>query len=164
MGRSINDVLLRRGDDTVSVHGCAITVVKATTGAPLSHTSGITHHRLTVDTVVDVAPSGRGRWQIDTDNTPVLTTKGDHLEHHCGHGKQSLAACMLRRNLLALLFHTVVEWSDDRYALLRRVRARRQTFCHAIQALRRSMVFDHWEHLMDCMIRGLELALQFDSS
>jgi hypothetical protein len=48
-----------------------------------------------------------------------------------------------------LLFHTVLEWSDDKYALLRRVLARRQTFFQDIQTLMRYMVFDDWEHLMD---------------
>jgi hypothetical protein len=41
---------------------------------------------------------------------------------------------MLSLNLLAFLFHTVLEWSDDKYALLRQVLARRQTFFHDIQA------------------------------
>jgi hypothetical protein len=33
-----------------------------------------------------------------------------------------------------------------------------------IQALMCYMVFDHWERLMDCMIRGLELELPYDTS
>ncbi len=43
----------------------------------------------------------------------VLKTKGYHLEHHFGHGKTYWSATLLRLNLLAFLFHTVVEWSDD---------------------------------------------------
>ena len=58
----------------------------------------------------------------------------------------------------------MLEWSDDTYALLRQVLARRQTFFQDIQAFTRSMVFDHWDHLMDCMIRGLELESQCDTS
>jgi len=58
----------------------------------------------------------------------------------------------------------VLEWSEARYALLRRVLARRQTFFHDVQAFMRSMVFDNWEHLMDFMIRGLELESQVDTS
>ena len=64
---------------------------------------------------------------------------------------------MLSLNLLALLFHTVLEWSDDTYALLRQVLARRQTCFEDIRALMRSMVFDSWQHLMAFMIRGLAL-------
>ena len=94
----------------------------------------------------------------------VLKTKGYQLEHNFGHGKQYLAAFLLSLNLLAFLFHTVLEWSNATYALLRRVLARRQTFFHDIQALMRYMVFDSWEHLLAFMIRGLELESQVDTS
>jgi hypothetical protein len=71
---------------------------------------------------------------------------------------------MLSLTLLAFLFHTVLAWSDDQYALLRQVLARRQSFFNDIQALMRYMVFDDWHHLMDFMIRGLELDSHFDTS
>jgi len=87
MVRYLNEVLLRRGDEALSVNGFAITVVDAKTGAQLSHKSCITKHRLTADNVVDVAQSGRGRWKIENENTNVLKTKGYHLEHNFGHGK-----------------------------------------------------------------------------
>jgi hypothetical protein len=160
----LNDVLLRRGDDALSVNWFDSTVVNAKTGEQLYHNSCITNHRLTADNVVDVAQSGRGRWKIENENNNVLKTKGYHLEHNFGHGKQYLSAFLLSLNLLAFLFHTVLEWSDEQYALLRRVLARRQTFFHDIQALMRYMVFDSWEHLMHCMIRGLELESQVDTS
>ena len=55
--------------------------------------------------------------------------------------------------------HTVgvLEWSDTRYALLRQVLARRQTFFEDIRALTRYVVFDSWQHLIEFMIRGLEI-------
>ena len=162
--RYINDVLLRGGDEALSVNWFDSTVVNAKTGEQLYHNSCITNHRLTTDNVVDVAQSGRGRWKIENENNNVLKTKGYHLEHNFGHGKQYLAAFMLSLNLLAFLFHTVLEWSDDKYALLRQVLARRQTFFNDIQALMRYMVFDSWEHLMDFMIRGLELESQVNTS
>jgi hypothetical protein len=62
-----------------------------------------------------------------------------------------------------LLFHTVLAWSDEQYALLRRVLARRQTFFEDIRALTRYMVFESWDHLMDGMIQGLELQPQGDT-
>jgi len=164
MVRYINDVLLRSGSDALSVHWFDITVVHAKTGEQLYHNSCITNHRLTADNVLDVAQSGRGRWKIENENNNVLKTKGYHLEHNFGHGKMYLSAFMLSLNLLAFLFHTVLEWSDDKYALLRQVLARRQTFFNDIQALTRYMIFDHWEQLMDFMIRGLELESHFDTS
>jgi hypothetical protein len=163
MVRYLNDVLLRSGHDALSVHWFEITVVNAKTGEQLYHNSCITNHRLTADNVVAVAQSGRGRWKIENENNNVLKTKGYHLEHNFGHGKQYLAAFLLSLNLLAFLFHTVLEWSDPKYALLRQVLAKRQTFFHDIQALMRYMAFDHWDHLMEFMIRGLELESQCDT-
>jgi hypothetical protein len=164
MVRYLNDVLLRSGDEALSVNWFESTVANAATGEQLYHNSYITNHPLTPDNVVDMAQSGRGRWKIENENNNVLKTKGYHLEHNFGHGKQYLSAFMLSLNLLAFLYHTILEWSDDKYALLRQVLARRQTFFQDIQALMRYMVFDHWDHLMDFMIRGLELESQFDTS
>jgi hypothetical protein len=162
--RYINDVLLRGGDDAMAVNWFERRIVSAKTGEQLYHNSFITNHRLRADNVAEVAQAGRGRWKIENENNNVLKTKGDHLEHNFGHGQQYLAAFMLSLNLLAFLFHTVLEWSDEKYALLRRVLARRQTFFEDIQALTRYMVFDRWHHLMDFMIQGLEIQPQLDTS
>jgi hypothetical protein len=155
--RYINDVFLRGGKDALSVNWLEITVVHAKTGEQLYYNSFITNHQITDDNVADIAQAGRGRWKIENENNNVLKTKGYHIEHNFGHGKKYLAAFMLSLNLLAFLFHTVLEWCDDKYALLRKTLARRQTFFDDIRALTRYMVFENWHHLMDFMIRGLEL-------
>jgi len=162
--RYLNDVLLRSGDKALSVDWFDITVVNAKTGEQLYHNTCITNHHLPADKAVAVAQARRGRWKIENENNNVLKTKGYHVEHNFGHGQQYLSALLLSLNLLAFLFHTVLEWNDDKDALLRQVLARRQTFFHDIQALMRYMVFDHWDHLMDFMIRGLELESQFNTS
>ncbi|HEY5871158.1 MAG TPA: ISNCY family transposase [Candidatus Tectomicrobia bacterium] len=164
MVRYLNEVLLRKGDDAMAVNGFEITVVHAKTGAQLYHNSCITTHRLTAENVVAVAQAGRGRWKSENEHNNVLKTKGYHLEHNFGHGKRYLSAFLLSLNLLAFLFHTVLEWSDAQYALLRRVLARRQTFFQDVQAFMRYMVFDNWEHLMGFMIRGLALESPLDTS
>ena len=157
MYRWLHDVLLLDGKETLAVNWFELTVVNATTGAQLYHNSFITNHRVTADNVAEVAQAGRGRWKIENENNNVLKTKGYHIEHNFGHGQQYLAALMLSLNLLALLFHTVLEWSDAKYTLLRQVLARRQTFFDDIRALMRYLVFDSWQHLIEFMIRGLEL-------
>ena len=155
--RSSNDVFLRSGKDALAVHWFEITVIHAKTGEQLYHNRFITHHQVTDDNVMDMAQAGRGRWKIENEHNNVLKTKGYHIEHNFGHGKTSLAAFMRSLNVLALLFHTVLQWCDDKYALLRQVLARRQTFFDDMRALTRYMVFESWHHLMDFMIRGLEL-------
>lgn len=157
MVRYLNDVLLKGGKDALSVNWLALTVVHAKTGEQLYYNSFITNHRLSADNVVEVAQAGRGRWKIENENNNVLKTKGYHIEHSFGHGQKYLAAFMLSLNLLAFLFHTVLEWCDDQYALLRHVLVRRQTFFDDIRALTRYMVFESWDHLMAFMISGLKL-------
>jgi hypothetical protein len=150
-------VSLLDGQEALSVTWFAITVVNAKPGAHLSHNSLITNHRVTGENVAEVAQAGRGRWKIANEHHHVLKTKGSHVAHNFGHGKQSLAAGMRSLTLIACLCHPVVEWSDTTYAVRRQVLARRQTFCEDIRALTRSMVFDSWQHLRECMIKGLEI-------
>jgi hypothetical protein len=161
--RGINDVLLQDGKHTLSVNWLEITVINAKTGAQLYDNTFITNHRLSAQNVAQVAQAGRGRWKIENENNNVLKTKGYHLEHNFGHGKQYLSATILSLNLLAFLFHTVLEWSDEPYALLRQVLARRQTFFEDFRALTHYMVLESWHHLMDFMIRGLKLETRLDS-
>jgi hypothetical protein len=161
--RFVNDVLLQDGKQTLSVNWVEITVVNAKTGAQLYDNTFITNHRLSAQNVAQVAHAGRGRWKIENENNNVLKTKGYHLAHNFGHGKQYLSATMLSLNLLAFLFHTVLEWSDAQYALLRQVLARRQTFFEDFRALTRYMVFESWHHLMAFMMRGLKLETRLDS-
>jgi hypothetical protein len=59
---------------------------------------------------------------------------------------------------------TKITWCDDKYALLRQVLTRRQTFFDDLRALTRYMVFDSWEQLMDFMIKGLELEARLETT
>jgi hypothetical protein len=161
--RYMNDVFLRGGPDALAVNWLEITSVHAKTGEQLYHNSFITNHRLSAQNVSQVAQAGRGRWKVENENNNVLKTKGYHIEHNFGHGKKYLAAFLLSLNLLAFLFHTVLQWCDAKYALLRQVLVRRQTFFDDIRALTRYMVFESWHHLMDFMIRGLKLESKFDT-
>ena len=79
-------------------------------------------------------------------------------------GKTYLSAFLLSLNLLAFLFHTVLEWSDAKYTLLRQALSRRQTFFQDTKNLMYYLVFDHWDHLMEFMIRGLELESPYNTS
>ncbi len=71
------------------------------------------HHGFSCSSLYTVTPEqAQENLLIENENNHVLKTKGYHIEHNFGHGKQSLSAFLLRLNLLALLFHTVLLWSD----------------------------------------------------
>ncbi|KPQ31473.1 MAG: hypothetical protein HLUCCA11_23705, partial [Phormidesmis priestleyi Ana] len=82
----------------------------------------------------------------------VLKTKGYHLEHNFGHGKQHLATLLLTLNLLAFLFHTVLGLADERYQAIRHIRGTRQGFFQDILALTKYLYFDSWNALLAFML------------
>ena len=126
--RYINNVLLRSGQDALSVNWLEMTTIHVKTGEQLYYNSWITNHQLNEGNVVQVARAGRGRWKVENENNNVLKTKGYHIEHNFGHGKKYLASLMLSLNLLAFLFHTVMAWTDAKYGILREALVRRETF------------------------------------
>lgn len=155
--RFINEVPLRGGDKALSVNWCEVTINHSKTGQQLYHNAFVTNHLLTDQTVVDIGKAGRTRWKSENENNNVLKTKGYHLEHNFGHGKQYLASFLLTLNLLAFLFHTILELADEQYRLLRQALGARQTFFNDIRALTRYLYFDSWPHLLAFMIQQLEL-------
>jgi hypothetical protein len=84
--------------------------------------------------------------------TAIIWTFGNF-----GHGHQYLAQVLVLLNLLAFLFHTVLDLGDEAYQRIRRELGTRQTFFNDIQALTRYWFFANWQQLLDFMAAGLEL-------
>ena len=162
--RFVEDVPLRGGQEALLVNWCEVTITHSKTGKQLYYNTFVTNHHLTAQTVIPIAEAGRARWKVENENNNVLKTKGYHLEHNFGHGQQYLASFLLTLNLLAFLFHTVLELVDAKYRLLRQALGPRRTFFNDIKTLTRYLYFDSWQHLLDFMIKQLELDLQFDTS
>ena len=72
-------------------------------------------------------------------------------------GKQHLPLLLLAFNILAFLFHTVLEMMDERYHMIRKELPTRKTFFDDIRALTRYICFDSWDHMLRFMMEGLEL-------
>ena len=60
-------------------------------------------------------------------------------------------------NLLAFLFHTVLDLCDEQYRAVRAELATRQTFFNDLQALTHYLYFESWQALLNFMFTGLEL-------
>jgi len=162
--RFVEDVPLRGGEDALLVNWCEVTITHSKSGKQLYYNTFVTNHHLTEQTVISIAEAGRARWKVENENNNVLKTKGYHLEHNFGHGQQYLASFLLTLNLLAFLFHTVLELVDAQYRLLRQALGPRRTFFNDIKTLTRYLYFDSWHHLLDFMIEQLELEPVFDTS
>ena len=154
--RFMNDVPLRDGGDALRVNWCELVIVDEA-GNIRKRFAFITDHLITRQTVVSIVEAGRSRWKIENEHNNTLKTKGYNLQHNFGHGKEHLSNLLLTMNLLAFLFHTVLEFFDKRYAVLRKAVGRRQTFFSDIRALTRYWCFESWDELMRFMLRGLEI-------
>ncbi len=155
--RYTENVPMRDSKDALKVNWIEV-IEKDTNGKITYSNSFVTNHILdSKESVIEIAAGGRARWKIENENNNTLKTKGYHLEHNFGHGKNNLSETLATLNILAFLFHTLMEFYDKRYHLIRKTLPRRSMFFDDIRALTRYFLFDNWEHLMIMMINGLEL-------
>ena len=148
---------LRDADDTLLVNWCELTTTNEK-GNVLYHNSFATSLALDDHTVPEVVAAGRGRWKIENENNNTLKTKGYHCEHNYGHGQPHLSSLLASLILLALLVHTVLEWMDDHYQLLRQQLPSRQRLFSDIRTLTSYLCFESWADLMTFMLRSFEPA------
>ena len=99
-----------------------------------------TGFKITDQNIADLVAAGRARWKIENENNNTLKTKGYHLEHNFGHGKEHLSS-----------------FTDEHYRLIRAALPSRKTFFDDLRALTRYLLFPNWDALMDFMMRGLKI-------
>jgi len=154
--RYVSRLPLRADTHPLYVNWCEVTITTPD-GALVYHNAWATDQPLTAAALHTFVLAARTRWKSENENNNVLKNYGYHLEHNFGHGDQYLALVLVMLNLLAFLFHTVLELCDEQY---RRVRAElvvRRTFFNDLQALTHYLHFASWSALMDFMFTGLEL-------
>ncbi len=149
------DIPLRDGDGALLINWCELTTTDEQ-GQVLYRNSFATALPVTDATVVEIVAAGRSRWEIENENNNVLKTKGYHFEHNYGHGQQHLAALLASLIILAFLVHTVLEWMDDQYQLLRQKLPSRQRLFNDIRTLTSYLCFQTWEDLMTFMLTSFE--------
>jgi hypothetical protein len=153
--RFVDQVPLRDGDDALEVNWCELTTTDDD-GKVVYRNAFATNHEIAATNVAEIVRAGRARWKVENENNNTLKTKGYNLTHNFGHGKQHLSSLLATLNLLAFLFHTVLDLLDSGYRRLHRFLPRK-TFFDDLRALTRYLCFDSWEALMAFMIEGLEL-------
>jgi hypothetical protein len=156
--RYASQLPLRATDDAEQVKWCELTITPEQ-GPRLYQNAFITQEPITRKTVAQLVTAGRTRWKVENENNNTLKTKGYHLEHNFGHGKQHLASLLATFNILAFLLHTLLDLLDAKYRLVRQTLVSRKTFFDDLRALTRYICFASWAHLLDFMLHGLEVAL-----
>ena len=147
---------LRDGDDALSVNWCELITTNAA-GESVYHNAFVTAHAIDQGNVAEIVAAGRARWKIENGNNNTLKTKGYHLSHNFGHGKNHLSALLATLNLLAFLLHTVQELLDPKYQALRAHLPSRAIFFSHLSALTHYLCFESFEALLDFMLRKLKI-------
>lgn len=147
---------MKKNEDSLLVNFVEVTVTERATGKQVYHNAFVTNHPLTEDMLPILVDCGRARWKIENENNNTLKTKGYHLEHNYGHGSKHLSSLLATMNLLAFLFHTMLEFMDNKYRLLRKVIGARKRFFEHIRVLLIYVPCQNFNHLMDFMIEGLK--------
>jgi len=155
--RYANKLPLRGDQDSVEVNWCELTITREDTGEQLYRNAFCTDFMVLETTVVSIVRDGRARWKVENEHNNILKTKGYHLEHNFGHGSQYLSSLLLALNLLAFLFHTVLDLLDERYRLIRQELRTRRRFFQDMETLLRYFTFTSWEDLLLFMFQGLQL-------
>lgn len=136
---------------------CELVTTVEGSGKVIYKNAFVTNLKISQENVRQIVADGRARWKIENENNNTLKTKGYHLEHNFGHGKKNLSMLLLAFNLLAFLFHTVLDMVDEKYKLIRQELPTRKIFFQDLRSLTRYIYFASWESLMTFMIKGLKL-------
>lgn len=147
---------VKKDDEPLLVNFIEVTVTERKTGKKLYHNAFITNHPLTKETLPLIVDCGRARWKIENENNNTLKTQGYHLEHNFGHGKKYLASILATMNIVAFLFHTCLEFMNEKYQLLRKVIGARKHFFNDIRTLLKMFCFKSFDTLLEFMTQGLK--------
>jgi hypothetical protein len=148
--RWLLDVPLRGDEEALVVNWLQIEILNAV-GEVTYRNSFITDLPVTRDTVAELSACGRARWKVENESFNVLKTKGYHLEHNFGHGKQHLAAVLASLNLLAFALHAVCDLAEGLWRQARETLGPRTRFFQGLQVLTSYLVFSSWSDLLETL-------------
>jgi hypothetical protein len=152
--RFANDLPLRDSADALTVGWLELVSTDAT-GKETYRNAWASSIRVTTENVAALVAAARSRWQIENGCNNVLKTKGYHLEHNFGHGKDGLANFLAMLNLVAFLLHSTLDLLAEDHREVRRLLATRKTFHTHQQTLLQYLAFDNLRHLYRFMLEKL---------
>ncbi len=142
-----NNLPIRQSQPALMVNWYQLEIFDSAKQKVIYQNSFITNHKLKNQNILKISISGKTRWKVENENNNTLKTKGYNLEHNFGHGQENLSEILLSLNLLAFLFHNVLDIVNKLYQRTRKVLGTRQTFFNDIKALLRYLYFETWQDL-----------------
>ena len=150
--RYTNKIPLKDGEDSLQVNWCELTVINQITEEITYQNSWITNHYINDKNLTQIVKAGRSRWKIENEGNNVLKNHGYNLEHNFGHGQNNLCEILLSLNLLAFLFHSVLDLANSTYKKVRELLVRRRSFFNDVRTLLKYFWFASWQDLFDFIL------------
>ncbi len=150
--RYTNKIPLKDGENSLQVNWCKLTVINQKTQEITYQNSWITNHQINGKNVPQIVKAGRSRWKIENESNNVLKNHGYNLEHNFGHGQNNLCEMLLSLNLLAFLFHSVLDLANSTYKKVRDLLISRRSFFNDIRTLLKYFWFATWQDLLNFIL------------
>jgi hypothetical protein len=143
----VNNVPLRELEPSLMVNWFEVEMISINTNKVIYKNSWVTNHQLKESGIEAMIIAGKTRWKIENECNNTLKNQGYNLSHNFGHGQSNLAETLLSLNLIAFLFHNVLELVNEMYQKIRENLGKRTTFFNDIKALLKYIWFESWSDL-----------------
>jgi hypothetical protein len=143
---------LRDEDSSLEVNWCEVTIINEKTEEIIYQNNWITNHKITLNNVEKIVKAARSRWKVENEGNNVLKNHGYNLEHNFGHGENHLCELLLSLNLLAFLFHTILDLVNYTCQKVREILVTRTTLFKDIRPLLKYLWFKDWSHLFSFIL------------
>ena len=145
--KSVNNVPMRENEPSLIVNWYEVEIFDQAKNKVIYKNSCITNHKLNEQNIFPIIISGRTRWKVENESNNILKNQGYNLEHNFGHGQENLSEILLSLNLLAFLFHNVLDLVNESYQKVRKSLGTRKRFFNDIRALLNYVWFQSWNDL-----------------
>ncbi len=145
--RYVNNIPMRETKPSLMVNWYEVEIFDTVKNKVIYKNSFITNHELSESNIFKMIVSGRTRWKVENESNNILKNQGYNLEHNFGHGQENLSEILLSLNLLAFLFHNVLDLVNSMYQKVRESLGTRKRFFNDIRALLNYVWFQSWNDL-----------------
>ena len=160
----VNNVPMRELEPSLMVNWLEVEVIDVKKNKVIYKNSWITNHTIKKELVEPIIISGRTRWKVENEGNNILKNQGYKLEHNYGHGQENLSEILLTLNLIAFLFHNVLELANEVYQKVRKKLVVRKSFFNEIRTLLKYIWFKDWSELLIYMLTRGEKRKLIDTS
>ena len=117
----VNKVPIREGEPSLMVNWYEVEIFDVAKNKVIYKNSFVTNHELNELNIFAMMKSGRTRWKVENESNNILKNQGYNLEHNFGHGQENLSEILLSLNLLAFLFHNILDLVNSMYQKVREI-------------------------------------------